>query len=348
TIRNYYITAEEVIWDYAPSGRDNYHGAPIEQSTHASFYLSNGSGRIGRFNRKAIYRQYADANFTQRMEAPEWLGNLGPIIRAEVGDVVKVHFWNRAPGHDFSVHAHGVAYDRDSEGAAHAKGGAGSSVPPGARYTYLWDVSERAGPGPDDPSSILWFYHSHVDETADLYAGLMGPIIIYRAGHMPRKPQMDGRSHPFGTTLKAGGPDFDREFVVVFMANDENQSPYVRQNIAEFAHNSTSTTSVDYNLEDRSFREPNIKWTVNGRLYNNLPGLDTVVGERVRWYIAGFGEFYDVHSVHFHGATVLRAGQRTDVIQLVPAVFQQTDMVPDVTGTWLLHCHVNSHMMAGM
>ena len=43
-------------------------------------------------------------------------------------------------------------------------------------------VPERAGPGPADPSSVMWMYHSHTSEVADTYTGLMGAIIISRAG----------------------------------------------------------------------------------------------------------------------------------------------------------------------
>jgi hypothetical protein len=32
-----------------------------------------------------------------------------------------------------------------------------------------------------DGSSVMWMYHSHVDEVADDYAGLVGPIIVTRA-----------------------------------------------------------------------------------------------------------------------------------------------------------------------
>lgn len=39
-------------------------------------------------------------------------------------------------------------------------------------------MPERAGPGERDLDSIMWMYHSHVDEAADPAAGLMGAIII--------------------------------------------------------------------------------------------------------------------------------------------------------------------------
>ena len=53
-------------------------------------------------------------------------------------------------------------------------------IPPGSSWTFVWQVTERAGPGPSDPSSLLWMYHSHFNEVADTNAGLSGPIIISR------------------------------------------------------------------------------------------------------------------------------------------------------------------------
>ena len=64
------------------------------------------------------------------------------------------------------MHPHGVFYDKDSEGASYDDGTSGAdkeddAVPPGKTHTYTWKVPERAGPGPNDPSSIVWLYHSH-------------------------------------------------------------------------------------------------------------------------------------------------------------------------------------------
>jgi hypothetical protein len=42
------------------------------------------------------------------------------------------------------------------------------------------------------------------------------------------------------------------------------------------------------------------------------------------------------------------ADHREDVIDLFPAVFMTVKMKPDSTGQWLLHCHVNDHMVHGM
>jgi FtsP/CotA-like multicopper oxidase with cupredoxin domain len=56
--------------------------------------------------------------------APEWehLGLLGPIIRGTVGDTILVTFKNMLPGHNVSIHAHGVLYDKESEGSPYYDG----------------------------------------------------------------------------------------------------------------------------------------------------------------------------------------------------------------------------------
>jgi FtsP/CotA-like multicopper oxidase with cupredoxin domain len=81
-------------------------------------------------------------------------------LRGEVGDTIRVVFKNNAT-HPYSLHPHGVFYNKSSEGALYEDGTTGAdkaddAVPPGATYTYTWKVPERAGPGPNDPSSIVW------------------------------------------------------------------------------------------------------------------------------------------------------------------------------------------------
>jgi manganese oxidase len=66
--------------------------------------------------RKAIYREYRDATFSKlKPRAPEWehLGLLGPVLRAEVGDTIRVVFENNA-AHPYSMHPHGVLYEKES------------------------------------------------------------------------------------------------------------------------------------------------------------------------------------------------------------------------------------------
>lgn len=71
-------------------------------------------------------------------------------------------------------------------------------------------------------------------------------------------------------------------------------------------------------------------------------------GDHVRWYVATLGDFFNAHTPHWHGNTVLVAGQRTDVIAVQAAQMITANMVPDAPGIWLYHCHFSDHMLAGM
>lgn len=66
--------------------------------------------------KKAVYKQYTSGTYTSEVPKPEWLGFLGPVIRAEVGDDIVVHMKNFAT-RPYSIHPHGVFYEKDSEGS---------------------------------------------------------------------------------------------------------------------------------------------------------------------------------------------------------------------------------------
>ncbi len=166
-MREYFIAAEDVVWDFAPSGQDLVHGGRIPRPYRTKW-------------KKTRYIEYTDATFTTPKPQPPWLGILGPIIRAEVGDEILVHFQNRSR-RAHGIHPHGVRYDKANEGAHYIPAGAGAAIPPGGAFDYHWTADERSAPGPDDPSSIVRWYHGHVDEPFDTNVGLLGPIVGLRA-----------------------------------------------------------------------------------------------------------------------------------------------------------------------
>ena len=352
-VRTYYIAAEEVDWDYAPLNVDMTTGAtgkPFEGAEVA--YTQPGPNHIGRIYRKAIYQDYTDATFTTRKpRAPQdaYLGLLGPILRAEVGDTITVVFKNNA-SRPYSMHPHGVFYEKTSEGSMYADNvpddqKMGAMVPPGATFTYEWEVPERAGPGPDDPSSIVWLYHSHIDEYKDVAAGLVGAIVVARRGQM----NADGMPK-----------DVDREIFALFAAFNENQSWYVDQNVA--AHISAADQKAlnkrDANMNDQhmyvaftgnGFAETNFKFSINGYLYGNGPVMIMKQGQRVRWYLLDVGDVTNFHTPHWLGGNLVNYHHtRTDVFSILPAAMETADMVPDVPGLFLLHCQVDDHHQAGM
>lgn len=330
--RTYYISADRRVWDYAPAGRNRITGRPFSRSDDT--WVGRGHGRVGSRYVKCLYRGYTDASFDHLAPRPAgeaYLGMLGPVIRAEVGDTIKVVFRNRCP-FPASVHPHGVFYEKDSEGAPYADGTRGAdkaddAVPPGGRHTYLWQVPERAGPGPGDGSSVMWMYHSHTDEVADTYAGLMGPIEITAAG----------MARPDGSPA-----DVDRELFVLYSVMNENESPFLSQNARRAGRDAKG------DLDDAEFEESNLMHSINGFVFGNGPMVTLHTGERVRWYAMSMGTEVDLHTPHWHGNTVSVMGMRMDTVDLLPASMVVADMVPDDPGTWLFHCHVNDHLTAGM
>ena len=333
--RTYYIAADEVQWDYAPSGINDITGEAFDDE--AKVFVENGADRIGSTYLKSQYREYTDDSFTNLKAIPaKWQhkGILGPVIQAEVGDTIRVTFKNNTR-YPANMHPHGVFYQKNSEGAPYNDGTSGSdkdddTVPPGGMVTYVWEVPDRAGPGPMDPSSVLWMYHGHVDEPADTNAGLIGPMIITKRG----------MARPDGSPR-----DVDREFVTLYTVFDENASLYIDDNIQMFPGD---PTAVD--AEDDGFIESNLMHSINGYVFGNLP-LESVTmhkDEHVRWYVMAQGTEVDLHTPHWHGNTVVLNGMRTDVATLLPMSMIVADMVPDAVGTWLYHCHVNDHITAGM
>jgi len=345
-VRTYYIAVDEVEWDYAPLGYNAITGEPFGEEENV--FVANGPYTIGSVYVKALYREYTDATFTSlKPRPPEWehLGALGPLLFAEVGDTIIVEFRNHAR-FPFTLHPHGVFYQKDSEGAPYADGTSGADkeddgVPSGGSHTYVWPVPERAGPGPMEGSSILWMYHSHVDEPGDTNAGLVGPIVVAKKG----AARTDGRPS-----------DVHRQFVTMFTVFDENRSPYLMENIETYILQkwwpkitaAQKASLLESLLEDEAFAESNLMHSINGYVFGNLPGLDMYLGERVRWYALGMGTEVDLHTPHWHGNTLVWMGARTDVIELLPASMKTLDMIADNPGTWLYHCHVNDHIDAGM
>jgi hypothetical protein len=141
-VRTYFIAAEETDWDYAPLGIDIMTGKPFE-GTSAS-YTQPGADHIGHVYRKAVYREYADATFATRKPRAaedEYLGVLGPTLRAEVGDIIKVVFKNNA-SRPYGIHAPDVFRLRNAS-AGNIPDASGNvvdtppeeSIAPGATFT---------------------------------------------------------------------------------------------------------------------------------------------------------------------------------------------------------------------
>lgn len=336
--RVYYIAADEVVWNFAPSGRDEISGQPFDAIQKP--FAEGGPRWLGREVLKSLYREYTDSTFTTLKPRPAawaYLGYLGPLLRAEVGDTFRIVFRNNTH-YAASMHPHGVIYNKDSEGAPYADGSGGrdaadDAVPPGGSHTYVWPVPERAGPMPGEGSSTFWMYHSHTHEVEDVNAGLMGPMIVTARGMA--KADLSPK-------------DVDREVLVTLAEFDENNSVHYATNLKTYAREADSVTmdTVFAEIAGR-YSQYNFKETLNGLFFGNMPMPSMRVGERVRWYVMATTNF-EIHAPHWHGNVVTIGHMRTDVATLLPMGMLVADMVPDNPGVWLFHCHVANHLLMGM
>src|SRR5207237_789425 len=131
---------------------------------------------------------------------------------------------------------HAVAYDPADEGAVYdPPRGGGDSVSAGGTYTYTWRVVPESGPLPGEPSSKVWLYHSHVTPDVEVYRGLVGTIVVTD----PAYARDDGSPD-----------DVNREFTTLWLIFHEN------------------TEGTPDSLE-----EANLKHSINGYFFGNLPGL---------------------------------------------------------------------------
>ena len=323
--RHYYVAAESVLWDYAPQGRDVICGKPFPPPLVKS-----------RESVKTRYVEYTDETFQTQARKNPSLGIMGPVLRGKVGEYLAVTFLNRTFS-PLSMHPHGLKYDKDSEGSYYQPSpGLGGAIGRGAKFTYVWQLDESSGPLPGEPSSKAWLYHSHVAGDEEIQHGLVGCIIVTD----PKRSRADGSPN-----------DVDRELAALYMVFDE--SGVVPQEVEAPDYEppprpSTNAPGIDW-AKTQELLEQGARYSINGLVYANLPGLEMNEGERVRWYLFGLGSERDFHTAHWHGLRVVEDGRRrTDVVELLPATMKVADMVADNPGSWLMHCHVSEHMQEGM
>ena len=228
---------------------------------------------VGSIYRKAIYREFTDDTFTRMKPHPEHLGILGPFIRGNVGDIIKIYYKNLA-SFPSNIVPRNIPF---ADGAEIT-----SALPtvPGELRVYQYVIPDRSGPVSKEPNCVGSMYSSRVSPLNDTYSGLLGPLVICRPG-----------------VLDSVGIRKDKvtsEFATAFSVFDENLSHYSRYNFATRA-------PARSNFSDPQFRQSNDMNSINGLIYGNLRGLEFNVGEKAAWYVFGVGSQFDVHTVHFHG-----------------------------------------------
>jgi FtsP/CotA-like multicopper oxidase with cupredoxin domain len=274
-IREYWVAAVPVTFNIVPNGRDAIMG--MEYPTADTVFGTT------------VYRRYTKHWGKPLANVPAGSGNPdlmpGPLIKARVGDQLRIHFKNldTAFNRPHSMHFHGVEYKPSSDGSyLPGYSGRDGNVKPGQIWTY------KLTAGKD--SAGAWPYHDHGPEMeASIDGGMFGMLSIL--GRKERAP--------------------DREYVVVFSPMGKFQA-------------------------------------IDGRAFvGNTPVFHSRVGDLVQWDVMAMGSEH--HTFHVHGHRWRDPnGVPVDTATVGPAESLRVRWREKDPGTWLYHCHVETHMAAGM
>ncbi|CAN9515036.1 unnamed protein product [Ophioblennius macclurei] len=311
-VTHYYIAAVEIGWDYiyldeADPTADERRSKEIPQK-----YI------------KAVYREYTDSTYTTPKERAAWTGIQGPVISAQPGDKVVIHFKNLA-SQPYSISPVGISYSKQSEGAGYDDSTAGQekeddAVSPGGYYEYVWHISHEDGPTINDPDCLTYTYSSQVDTVRDVNSGLIGALLICKSGVLTESRQ---RKSP--------------AFVLLFAVFDETKSWYgeVGERVSREKFKRTQGRK-EYH-------------TINGYVNSTLPGLIMCQGRTpVFWHLIGVGTAPEIHSIRFQDHSLQVLTHRKLTMEVTPLTFITAEMRPTTIGRFLISCQINAHQHDGM
>uniref|UniRef100_A0A8C5IL58 ferroxidase n=1 Tax=Junco hyemalis TaxID=40217 RepID=A0A8C5IL58_JUNHY len=299
----YYIAAEEVDWDYAP-----VKPASLDRNM-ANLYLEPGPQRVGSMYKKVVFVEYEDATFRKRKVSNQQdKGILGPVIKGEVGDQLKIVFRNLA-SRPYNIYPHGLTSVRPYYPMRRSPG-KDIAIAPGKSFTYSWSLTTEDGPTEADPRCLTRFYYSSINPVRDTASGLIGPLLICS------KKSMDQR-----------GNQVDNMKLVLFSVFDENHSWYLEENIKRFC---SDAAHVD--TQDPQFYASNVMHTINGFVFDNLQ-TKLCLNDVVYWYVLSVGAQTDFLSIFFSGNTFKHNMVFEDVLTLFP--FSGETVIMSV---WTLGC----------
>jgi FtsP/CotA-like multicopper oxidase with cupredoxin domain len=202
--RQYWIRAEKKEkWRIVPTHRDEM----MDQ----------------RVNGRKSFDAYTYRAYTRDFGSPLDRGKMpGPLIEANVGETVAIHFQNALPV-PVTMHPHGIFYANEMDGAYKGEyTDPGGFVQPGRTFTYIWD----ARPGTEG----LWLYHDHGPvDPLPLFKGLFGPMII----RDPSKPRPDVEFFLFMHTLSPVATELDNQFSCINGHAYAGNTPTLRAKVGQ-------------------------------------------------------------------------------------------------------------------
>lgn len=248
-----WVAAVPASWNAVPNGRDAIEGMDVDPAD--SVFPT------------VVYRRYTPhwrkplANAAR--SSADGLTIPGPLLRARVGDRLRIHFKNmdtlRRDPH--SMHFHGVGYRPSSDGAyVPGFSGRDGDVKVGQSWTY------RLTAGPD--SAGVWPYHDHSPSMhASIDGGMFGMLSIL--GRHERVPDREFQVvfSPFGKFMAIDG----RAFV--------GNTPVFRSRVGQLVQWDVMTMGSDFH----TFHVHGHRWRAPGGVTRDTQTVGPAESFRIRW-----------------------------------------------------------------
>ncbi|MBY8883085.1 multicopper oxidase domain-containing protein [Actinacidiphila acidipaludis] len=335
-VREYWIQADSFTHNLVPNGKDG---------------MTGDTYTAGQTSYQAVgYRAYTP-NWGSPLPGDPAVDGIGPntgipgpVLRGQVGDVIRVHFRNNDAHYQWphSMHPHGVRYTPDNDGGWMADDAKkpGTAVAYGDTYTYTWECT---------PGSVgSWPYHDHaVPETVPRPKSGSGASGSGAKGGSTgggggtADAAGGGGAHGGAGAFPGGGPEMEVGAVLGLfgmIAVTDEQTPPVDREFVLFLH--------DLSAGDAPALQQDLSLCNGGAFVDNAPTFTAKAGDRVRWRVGTLGN--SLHVFHLHGHRWQTPAGWVDSQVLGPATTLTLEYQEDNPGDWLYHCHMPAHMMRGM
>jgi FtsP/CotA-like multicopper oxidase with cupredoxin domain len=193
-VRDVWVAAVPSSWNIAPNGHDAIMGMPVSPAD--SIFPTVVYQRFTPHWRRPL--QNAARSSSDGLSIP------GPLIRARVGDRLRIHFKNmdtlRKDPH--SMHFHGVHYKPTSDGAYLPGFSHGDA---NVKVGHTWTYHLTAG----RDSVGVWPYHDHSPSMdRSIAGGLFGMLSIFRRHEKLPDREFEVVFSPFGKFMAINGRAF--------------------------------------------------------------------------------------------------------------------------------------------
>ena len=252
-VREYWVAAVPMTWNLAPNGRDAIMNMELDPAD--TIFPT------------VVYRRYSPHWAKQLPNAAksnaDGLAIPGPLIKARVGDRLRIHFKNldtlrHAP---HSMHFHGVHYRPSSDGAyVPGFSGRDGDVKPGQTWTY------RLTAGMD--SAGVWPYHDHspsMHESID--GGMFGMLSILGRHQAAPDREFEVVFTPFGKFMAIDG----RAFV--------GNTPVFRSRVGQIVQWDVMAMGSDFH----TFHVHGHRWRGPGGVPRDTQTVGPAESFRIRW-----------------------------------------------------------------